>query len=83
MMQIDTVHSDDSSQVNIKMDNDAERALTDEEWARVANNQHKLKWINGHGYAALPAVLRGPVPSGDVKVKRDGDRIIVVFPLEA
>jgi hypothetical protein len=82
-MQIDTFHRQESSEVKIEMESDEERSLTDQEWIRVANNQHKLRWLNGSGHAALPAVIPGSKrPLGGVQVKRDGDQITVVFPVE-
>lgn len=81
-MKIDTVHEAHRSVVHIEVTTERERELTDDEWKQVANNQHKLQWINGSGCALLPAALRGRMPAAGVTVKRDGDRIFVVFPLE-
>lgn len=80
-MNIDTVHREASTIVEVTCTTDEERGLTDKEWKRVAFNQHRLMWRDcASGIAVLPRRLTGILPNDDVRVERDGDRISVIFP---
>lgn len=81
-MNIDTVHRATETEVKIICCCDEERRLTNEQWKRIAFNQHILLWKdNASGTAVLPRRLTGILPQDDVRVERDGDRISVFFPL--
>lgn len=80
-MNIDTVHREASTIVEVTCTTDEERRLTDKEWKRVAFNQHRLMWKDcASGIAVLPRRLTGIIPNDEVRVERDGDRISVIFP---
>lgn len=75
-MRIDTAHFKDRSVVKITL-TAPERHLTDDQLARIANNQHRLRWLNGSsGEVELPLHIVGRAAPG-ARVERDGDHISV------
>lgn len=79
-MRIDTIHEATRSVVKIQMLSEEERRLTDEDWKRVAFNQHRLLWRSGDGTAVLPRRLVGTLPDDAASVERYGDHISVILP---
>jgi hypothetical protein len=61
-----------------------ERALSDEDWKRVAFNQHRLLWRDdASGTAVLPRRLTGVLPAEGSRVERpEPDHIIVIIPID-
>ena len=82
-MHIDTRYEATRSVVKIVMQNDQERGLSDDDWKRVAFNQHRLLWRDkDSGAAVLPRRLSGTRPGDTTTLLREGDHISVIFPYD-
>ena len=82
-MRIDTVHQSSQSVVVITTCSAQERALSDDEWKRVAFNQHRLLWQDGaSGTAVLPRRIVGTMPPEGTRVERSNDQVRVFMPLD-
>lgn len=88
-MKVDTSYAKDGNAdahkmtVHLTLLTDEERSWTDDLLARIAANQDRLEWADGHdGVAVLevdPATLRLPLAYRNYFVRRIGDRATVTF----
>ena len=82
-MHIDTRHGVSQTVVEILCCCDRERSLTDQEWMKVAFNQHRLTWRDDtSGTAVLPRRIVGIMPPEDTRVEREGDKVRVILQLD-
>ena len=78
-MQIDTRYKGPLTIVDLVLQSAAERELSDEDFVRIATNQHKLKWTREAGTVEVtPAVLRVKRVTDGATVQRKRDRVTVI-----